>query len=148
MSQIQLYQQLILHHNKSPKNFRKLDPCSHHAEGYNPLCGDHFSVYLNIDNNSIIKEITFHGSGCAISKSSASIMTEIIKGTTTTQAKKIFAVAQGMFTGKSSKDESLTLKKLEIFSNISRYPTRIKCASLAWHAMLNAAEQTGTATTE
>ena len=148
MSQIQLYQQLILHHNKNPKNFRKLEPCSHHAEGYNPLCGDHFSVYLNIDNNSIIKEITFHGSGCAISKSSASIMTDIIKGKTVAQAKKIFTVAQGMFTGQSSKDETLTLKKLEIFSNISRYPTRIKCASLAWHAMLNAAEQTGTATTE
>jgi nitrogen fixation protein NifU and related proteins len=149
MNQMQLYQQVILHHNRHPKNFRKIEPCTHQAEGHNPLCGDHFSVYLNINKDSVIEEIGFHGNGCAISKSSASLMTEIIKNKSIEEAKYSFTKAQEIFTGNiKEKDNSKIFTKLSLFANLSRYPTRIKCASLAWHAMKSALENKTIVSTE
>lgn len=128
-----LYQELILEHSKNPRNYRVLDPASHQAEGYNPLCGDHYTVYLNVEGG-MIREITFQGSGCAISKSSASIMSQMLKGKTTEQAESLYAEFHNIVTGKSNSDAK-DIGKLDVFSGVAGFPTRIKCAILAWHTL-------------
>jgi len=134
----QLYQEVILDHNKSPRNFRKCEDCNHESEGFNPLCGDHLWVYLNLENDKI-KDISFQGNGCAISKSSASLMTSILKGKSKEEAEKLFEVFHKVVTSKVGEEVDLSeLGKLAVFAGVRDYPARIKCASLAWHTMLNA----------
>lgn len=139
MSTQDLYQQVILEHNRKPKNFRKLDPCSHKAEGFNPLCGDHLWVYLDVDSEGVIQEATFEGSGCAISKASASMMTAAIRGKTQSEAQVMFNEFQSLLSGKLKPEtDAHSLGKLKIFSGIWQFPSRVKCAALAWHAMSGA----------
>ena len=117
----ELYQQMILAHNKNPKNFRVIDEPSHYAEGHNPLCGDNLNVYLVIDDAAIIQDISFQGSGCAISKSAASMMTEALKGKTEQEAKDLFEQYHLLVTGKLTPEEAEPLGKLTIFSGVWEY---------------------------
>ena len=133
-----LYQQVILDHNKSPRNFGVMEDPDFEAEGYNALCGDQFRVYLRIKDGTI-EEVQFEGSGCAISKSSASIMTTLLKGKTRKEAELLFDNFRDMIT--SNPDTSIDAKelgKLVVFSGVREFPIRIKCATLAWHTLLAA----------
>ncbi|MFA5060177.1 MAG: SUF system NifU family Fe-S cluster assembly protein [Candidatus Omnitrophota bacterium] len=145
----ELYQQVILEHNKNPRNFKKLENPTHFAEGYNPLCGDHLMVYMKINSGNIIEDVSFEGSGCAISKASASMMTASLKGKTADEAKKTFAEFHKLVTGElnPTKDPN-TLGKLSIFSGIWQYPSRVKCAVLSWHTMNGALNKIQTVSTE
>jgi nitrogen fixation NifU-like protein len=137
----QLYQEVILDHNKSPRNFRKCDDCNHESEGFNPLCGDHLWVYLNLEDDKI-KDISFQGNGCAISKSSASLMTSLLKGKSKEDAEKLFEIFHKVVTSKVGEEIDLSeLGKLAVFAGVRDYPARVKCASLAWHTMLNALKE-------
>jgi nitrogen fixation NifU-like protein len=130
-----LYQQVILDHNKKPRNFRKLENANHSAEGYNPLCGDHLTVYLNLEDDSV-KDISFEGSGCAISKAAASMMTQAVKGKTKEEAERLFSEFHKMVTGESENGtEEDELGNLMIFSGVREFPVRVKCATLAWHTL-------------
>jgi len=134
----ELYQQVILDHNKSPRNFRLMENATQHAEGYNPLCGDHVDIYLLIEDG-IIKDVSFKGEGCAISKASASLMTSILKGKTKEEAEKLFEKFHDLVTGKLGDSPSIeALGKLAVFAGVQEFPVRVKCASLAWHTMINA----------
>lgn len=134
----ELYQEIILDHNKHPRNYGKLDHPTHKAEGYNPMCGDHYSIYLKVKNN-IITDITFDGAGCAISKSSASLMTQNLKGKTVEEAKKIFAEFHDMLTKEDACYEvPEDICTVEPLKGVREFPTRIKCATLIWHTMKNA----------
>ena len=148
-SRQELYQQVILAHNRKPKNYRKMDSPTHMAEGYNPLCGDHLTVYLHLDENQRIQDISFVGDGCAISKASASMMTESLKGKTAAEAEALFGEFHRLITGalRPDKDEH-HLGKLAIFSGIWHFPSRVKCAGLGWHAMKGALHQQKTVSTE
>jgi nitrogen fixation NifU-like protein len=128
-----LYQELVLEHSKHPRNFRALDHASHQAEGYNPLCGDHFTVYLEVEGD-VIREVSFQGSGCAISKASASIMTQALKGRTTSAADELFEKFHRVVTG-ADHARAENLGKLAAFAGVSEFPTRVKCATLAWHTL-------------
>jgi nitrogen fixation NifU-like protein len=132
-----LYQEVILDHNKRPRNFRVLDG-GRKAEGYNPLCGDRFTVYLQIDNGTI-KDVSFQGSGCAISKASASLMTESVKGKSIEEAKAAFDEFQKMLTGPTDAPAD-SLGKLTVLAGVRQFPVRVKCASLAWHTLKSAVE--------
>lgn len=136
----ELYQELILEHSKAPRNYRELAGADRKAEGYNPLCGDHFTVYVRTQGDSI-EDIGFQGSGCAISKASASMMTQSLKGKTKEQAKKLFEHFHRAVTGKENGD-SAELGKLTVFSGVAEFPTRVKCATLAWHTLEAALEGT------
>jgi nitrogen fixation protein NifU and related proteins len=144
-----LYQDLILDHNKSPRNFRSMEQASQVAEGYNPLCGDRYTVYLKFKDD-LVEEVSFTGAGCAISKASASVMTSILKGKTKTEALKLFTIFHNLITGETTDGISLEeIGRLAAFSGVSEYPARVKCASLAWHTMKNALEANAhTASTE
>jgi len=133
-----LYEQVILDHNKNPRNFGPLDPCDRKMEGFNPLCGDHFTIYVRLKDD-VLDAVSFAGAGCAISKSSASLMTTVVKGKTTAEAKVLFERFHRMITSDPDApiDEE-ALGKLRVFSGVREFPIRIKCATLAWHA-LNAA---------
>jgi nitrogen fixation protein NifU and related proteins len=134
----ELYQQVILDHNKSPKNFRKMEEANHDAEGYNPLCGDKIHIYLYLEND-VIKDISFQGSGCAISKASASLMSTILKGKTRDEAEEFFSRFHDLITGKLGESPSIDdLGKLAVFAGVKDFPARVKCASLAWHTMVSA----------
>ena len=133
-----LYQKVILDHNKSPRNFGVMEDADFKAEGYNALCGDQFRVYLRI-KDGIIEEVQFEGSGCAISKSSASIMTTLLKGKTREEAELLFDNFKDMIT--SNPDTSFDAKelgKLVVFRGVREFPIRVKCATLAWHTLLAA----------
>jgi nitrogen fixation NifU-like protein len=130
----ELYQEMILDHNKNPRNFRKIENATRTAEGYNPLCGDRYTIFLNLDGN-LIKDVGFHGAGCAISKASASVMTSMVKGKTAEEAESLFHSFRDMVTGKSNPQQ---MGKLAAFSGVSEFPTRVKCAILAWHTLANA----------
>lgn len=131
----ELYQEVILDHNRSPRNFRKLEGANRAADGYNPLCGDKVTVYVR-EEDGVIKEISFEGSGCAISKASASMMTESLKGKTTAEAEKLFEKVHQMLTGEASPDPgSADLGKLAVLSGVCQFPARVKCASLSWHTL-------------
>lgn len=144
----EIYQQVILDHNKSPRNFRKIDPSTHSSEGLNPLCGDHVFIYLDI-HDGVITDISFDGNGCAISKSSASIMTAELKGKTVEEAEKIFHRFHDMITGKLTDQEEIdSLGKLSVFQGVMDFPVRVKCASLAWHTMHAALHSETVVTTE
>ena len=131
----ELYQEVILEHSKAPRNCRELAMANHRAEGLNPLCGDHYTVYLDLDGDSI-RDISFQGSGCAISKASASMMTQSVKGKTRADAERLFDQFHELVTGKSSASGNRAeLGKLAVFSGVSEFPVRVKCATLAWHAL-------------
>ncbi|MEA2176540.1 MAG: nitrogen fixation protein NifU [Blastocatellia bacterium] len=131
----ELYQQVILDHNKKPRNFRKLDAANRHAEGHNPLCGDQLTVYMQVEGD-VVQDISFEGSGCAISKASASMMTQSIKGKSKQEAEILFNEFHRMVTGELDQEtEPHNLGRLTIFSGVREFPARVKCASLSWHTM-------------
>ena len=134
-----LYQEVILEHSKQPRNYRELGDANHKAEGYNPLCGDHFTVYLKMDGDKI-QDVSFQGSGCAISKASASMMTQSVKGKTLAEAEKIFERFHKLVTGAEHNGSREDLGKLAVFSGVSEFPVRVKCATLAWHTLHAALE--------
>ncbi len=138
-----LYQQLILDHNQNPRNFGTLETATHSAKGHNPLCGDHLDLYIEIEDDAI-KDVRFVGTGCAISKSSASIMTTVIKGKTIAEAKELFEKFQHMAT--TGEIDSDALGKLAALADVHKFPARVKCAMLAWRT-LTAGLEPGSETT-
>jgi nitrogen fixation protein NifU and related proteins len=132
----ELYQEVILDHNKSPRNFREIADANRRSDGYNPLCGDHVTVYVNLIEG-VIRDISFKGSGCAISKASASMMTTELKGKSEAEAARVFDSVHKMLTGEMGveEDELERLGKLKILSGVCKFPARVKCASLAWHTV-------------
>ena len=131
-----LYQEVILDHNKRPRNFRTIEGASHHADGYNPLCGDKLRLTLRMAADRIT-DVKFDGSGCAISKASASMMTTELKGKSEAEAEKVFNSVHKMLTGEMDVEEDNLerLGKLKILSGVCKFPARVKCASLAWHTV-------------
>jgi nitrogen fixation NifU-like protein len=129
-----LYQELILDHGSRPRNLKQLAGANHTAEGYNPLCGDKVKVYVNLDGE-VVKDISFEGAGCAISTASASIMTETLKGKTRAEAEALFEMFHDLVTGQERKLDSPELGKLAVFSGVSEFPMRVKCATLSWHTL-------------
>ncbi len=136
-----LYQELILDHNKRPRNFHRLDAANRTAEGHNPLCGDKVTIYLDL-RGEVVRDIGFEGSGCAISKASASMMTEALKGRTRPEAEALFEVFHRLVTGQDdvAGPGAPELGKLAVFSGVREFPVRVKCASLAWHTFRAALE--------
>jgi nitrogen fixation NifU-like protein len=128
-----LYQEVILDHNRRPHNFRVIDAPTAKQEGYNPLCGDRLTLYLTLDGD-VIKDAAFQGSGCAISKASASLMTDAVKGKTVAEARDLFEQFHAMITS-GTDTPAADLGKLSVLAGVREFPTRIKCASLAWHTM-------------
>jgi nitrogen fixation NifU-like protein len=145
----ELYQEIILDHSRHPRHFGALPEASHVAEGYNPLCGDKVKIYLLLDDSQRIADIGFEGKGCAISVASASLMSEMLKGRTAGEAEKLMGgflhLVKGEEAGGLSDDER---EHLEVMAGVSAFPMRVKCATLAWHAMKSAIEGSGTAKTE
>jgi len=136
----ELYQQVILDHNRKPRNFKVLETANRKQEGYNPLCGDQFTLYLDMDGE-LIKEIGFQGSGCAISKASASMMTTMVKGKTKAEAVEIFDEFHRMVKGELDLESTPNhLGRLTIFAGVREFPARVKCASLSWHTLRAALE--------
>ena len=134
----ELYQDVILEHSKAPRNFRELEAANHKAEGFNPLCGDHFTVYLDLEGDAI-QDVSFQGSGCAISKASASMMTQTVKGKSREEASKLFERFHDLVPGHGNGNEE-ALGKLAVFAGVSEFPVRVKCATLAWHTLQAALE--------
>ena len=132
-----LYQQVILDHSKSPRNFRTLVEANRVAQGHNPLCGDNYTIYAIMDGD-VIKDIGFQGSGCAISKASASLLTECVKGKSTGEVKALFDKVHDLIT--TGKLSDTDLGKLSVFAGVHKFPARVKCAILPWHAVLTAVE--------
>jgi nitrogen fixation NifU-like protein len=139
MSELQeLYQSLILDHNRNPRNFGPLDGADRHAEGFNPLCGDQVKVDVKLEGDRVA-DIKFTGNGCAISKASASLMTTAVKGKTLAEAEALFEGFHGLVTGTAiPEDPKKTLGKLAIFAGVAEFPVRVKCATLAWHTLKDA----------
>ena len=138
----ELYQQVILDHNKNPRNFHEMAEASRRVDGYNPLCGDHYTVFLQLEGDTI-RDVSFTGNGCAISKASASVMSSTVKGKSTSEAQHLFdtfhrLVSSGDMSGLSAAD----LGRLAAFSGVSEFPARVKCATLAWHTLRSAIEGT------
>ena len=129
-----LYQEILLEHNSRPRNFRKLEDADRSADGYNPLCGDKVELFLKLDDE-IISDVAFQGSGCAISRASASMLTQSIKGQSVEKAHEIFDAFHNMLTDPSAEVDYDLLDDLESLSGVSDFPTRIKCAVLAWHTL-------------
>ncbi|MGZ5475248.1 MAG: Fe-S cluster assembly sulfur transfer protein SufU [Thermoanaerobaculia bacterium] len=134
-----LYQQVILDHNKSPRNFRELSNPTSRVEGYNPLCGDRYTIFLQVDGDTI-KDLSFTGSGCAISKASASVMSSTLKGKSKEDATRLFDTFHKLVTGDTSGLDAADLGRLAAFSGVSEFPARVKCATLAWHTLRTALE--------
>ena len=144
----ELYQQVILDHNKKPRNFRKLETANHSAEGYNPLCGDHLTIYLNLEDDTV-KEVGFEGSGCAISKAAASMMTQAVKGKSKEETEKLFQEFHSMVTGELNEEtEENQLGNLKIFAGVREFPVRVKCATLPWHTLHAALNKEAQVSTE
>lgn len=137
-----LYQDVILEHNKRPRNFRAMEPADRKQEGFNPLCGDRLTLYLKLDGDSVV-DVSFQGHGCAISTSSASLMTDAIKGKSKADAHKLFEAFHRLVTRDGpapSKDE---IGKLQVFAGVGEFPARVKCATLCWHTLNAALDGTG-----
>lgn len=136
-----LYQEVILDHNRSPRNFKVLKGANCKADGYNPLCGDRLTLFLYVDGD-IIQEATFQGTGCAISKASASLLTETVKGKTVAEAEALFRRFHQMVTSPPDSQEDFSdLGKLFVLAGVREYPVRVKCASLAWHTLRSAVDK-------
>jgi nitrogen fixation protein NifU and related proteins len=129
----ELYQQVILDHSRKPRNFHALPGANHTAEGNNPLCGDHFTVFLKLEGG-VIQDISFQGSGCAISKASASMMTDRLRGKSVAEAETLFTQYQQMVT--TGPTDEVVMGKLCAFAGVRQFPMRVKCAILPWHAMM------------
>lgn len=138
----ELYQQVILDHSRSPRNFKALEDASCHAEGMNPLCGDEITVYLRLEGD-VIREVSFTGTGCAISKASASMMTAGVKGKTMAEARALFEKFHRLLTERDVTPESLGLGSLAAFAGVRDFPIRVKCATLAWHTLQAALDGKG-----
>jgi len=136
----ELYQEVILDHNKYPRNFGEIEGSDRHAEGYNPLCGDRLTVYLNLEKD-VITEVAFQGSGCAISKASASLMTDAVKGKTVAEARLLFDRFHAMITNNANENSESQIGKLAVLAGVRDYPMRVKCAILAWHALRAAVDE-------
>lgn len=145
----ELYQEVVMDHNRRPRNFRKLDDANRSAEGFNPLCGDRIALYLNVDGETI-SDVGFIAEGCAISKATSSMMTERIKGAPVEEAERVFTAFRHMVTRRPEEDyDAELLGDLEILSGVSEYPARIKCATLSWHTLHSAlSDQDKRVTTE
>ena len=131
----ELYQQVILDHNKKPRNFHKLESPSHTAEGHNPLCGDQLTVYLKVEDDQV-KDVAFEGSGCAISKASASMMTQAVKGKSRQDAEELFKEFHSLVIGElDEENDENHLGHLKIFAGVRDFPVRVKCATLPWHTL-------------
>ena len=141
----ELYQEVILDHGRRPRNFGMLEPSTHDAEGYNPLCGDRFHLYLQV-SDGVIDQIRFDGTGCAISTASASLMTEAMKGKPVSDFPELFEAVHNMVTGEDPGDHDIG--KLAVFGGVSNFPLRVKCATLAWHTMKAALRGDGEVSTE
>ena len=142
-----LYQEVILDHNKKPRNYGTLEHPSHHAQGHNPLCGDHLDVALRLQGETI-EQIAFQGESCAICKASASMMTVAVKGKTRTQAQALTQEFRAMTTGRLDLREPNQIGRLAVFAGVRDLPTRVKCAILPWHTLQAAFRSQGTASTE
>lgn len=141
----ELYQELILDHNRSPKNFRVIETSTAKSKGYNPLCGDHYTVYVELDGGRI-SDVSFQGAGCAISKASASLMTQHVKGKTIPEALSAVEKFQSLVTGQAEASEALG--SLNAFESLKNFPMRVKCATLSWHALKAATQGETEVTTE
>jgi nitrogen fixation NifU-like protein len=137
----ELYQTVILDHNKRPRNFRELEAANRVADGFNPLCGDKVTVYLELEDD-VVKDVGFSGSGCAISTASASLMTQSVKGRSVAEVEKIFDGFHELVTTEAAPDAA-SLGKLAVFSGVREFPVRVKCATLAWHTLMSALEGSG-----
>jgi nitrogen fixation NifU-like protein len=135
----ELYQQVILDHNKNPRNFREMGSPTRKVEGYNPLCGDHYTVYVDIDGETV-RDVSFTGSGCAISKASASVMSATVKGKSREEAERLFDTFHRLVTGETGAVNAADLGRLAAFSGVSEFPARVKCAILPWHTLRTALE--------
>lgn len=133
----ELYQQVILDHNKNPRNFHDMPDATNRVDGYNPLCGDHYTIFLKRDGDTI-KDVSFTGSGCAISKASASVMSSTLKGKSKDEADRLFETFHRLVTGDQSGLSAADLGRLAAFSGVSEFPARVKCATLAWHTLRSA----------
>lgn len=130
----ELYREVIVDHGRRPRNFKKLEPCTHSLEGFNPLCGDKLTVYLTVDNDQI-QDVTFEGAGCAISMASASLMTEMLKGQSVEKAHEFFQAFRTLVTQDDAEIDEQQLGKLIALAGVKAYPMRVKCATLAWHTL-------------
>ena len=135
----ELYQQVILDHNRNPRNFKEMPNPTRKVEGYNPLCGDHYTVFLQLDGETI-RDVSFTGNGCAISKASASVMSSTVKGKSRTEADQLFDTFHKLVTGENAGLSEAELGRLAAFSGVSEFPARVKCASLPWHTLRTALE--------
>ena len=135
----ELYQEILLEHNNKPRNFHKLEDANHQADGYNPLCGDRITLYLKVEDD-VITDVAFQGVGCAISRASASMLTQSVKGQTIGKAEEIFGGFHAMITEPDDDVDYEALGDLEVLSGVAAFPTRIKCAILAWHTLHAALE--------
>lgn len=143
-----LYQDVILEHNKKPRNFGSLEGATHDAHGYNPLCGDDYHVYAIVVKDSVVDSISFEGSGCAISKAAASMMTTHVKGKSVAEAEGLIDAFRAMMAGEESDEETAALGHLKVFKGVSQLPNRIKCAVLPWHTLHAALEGKPESSTE
>ena len=132
-----LYQDTILDHSRRPRNFGRLARPTHHSEGYNPLCGDKVEVFLEVDGE-VVRDVSFEGAGCAISTSSASLMTQAVKGKSVAEVMALFAGVRDLMMGKDGDDGGVKLGKLTVFQGVREFPLRVKCATLAWHTLSTA----------
>lgn len=135
----ELYQQVILDHNRNPRNFKELPDANRKVDGYNPLCGDHYTVFLRLDGDTI-GDVSFTGNGCAISKASASVMSATVKGKRKAEAENLFHTFHKLVMGENAGLSEAELGKLAAFSGVSEFPARVKCATLAWHTLRTALE--------
>jgi nitrogen fixation NifU-like protein len=142
-----LYQEVILDHNRKPRNFREIENADRHVEGRNPLCGDQVTVWVKLDGDRVA-DVSFTGTGCAVSKSSASIMTQAVKGKTVAETRQLFDKFHAMITGKMTAAEREQMGSLAALGGVSKFPLRVKCASLAWHALKSALDGGGVVSTE
>lgn len=141
----ELYQELILDHSRHPRNFGPLPEASHHAEGFNPLCGDHYHLHARLEGDRLAA-LRFEGTGCAISKASASLLTQALAGKTAGEARTLFEAFHALVTGAARPDGD-RLGKLAVFAGVAEFPARVKCASLAWHTLLALLDQSTEAVT-
>lgn len=144
----ELYQQVILDHNRRPRNFKKLDDANRSSEGHNPLCGDRIQLFVRVEND-VIEDVGFQGSGCAISQASASLMTDAVKGKTRDEAERLFRAFHGMVTSnRGAQPDRAGLGKLAALAGVKQFPARVKCANLPWHTLRAALENKEKASTE
>ena len=142
-----LYQEVILHHSKSPRNFGVLDGANRTADGHNPLCGDKLHLTLHVEDGRVT-DVRFAGEGCAISTASSSVMTDLVKGKTEEEAARMLAAFHALVSGETPGQDAPELGKLEVFAGVSRFPVRVKCAMLPWRTLESALKGEETATTE